>query len=124
MYFLGATLTSWVNNSVDRIFVSSKAIYTGPKAIRGGIPLVFPQFGPKGPLPQHGFARVSKWTWGGIVEQSSYKIQVSFSIGKLNRIRARCNTERSSREMELFVQVGVLGHTVCFSTNFGINRYK
>lgn len=38
----------------------TEAKLDGSKAIRGGIPLVFPQFGP-GKLPQHGFARVSKW---------------------------------------------------------------
>jgi hypothetical protein len=31
-------------------------------AIRGGIPLVFPQFGqPRKEMPSHGFARVSNW---------------------------------------------------------------
>ncbi|CAG8452028.1 10841_t:CDS:2 [Paraglomus occultum] len=47
---------------------SKNAILNGTKAIRGGIPLVFPQFGkaedssaPTAALPQHGFARNSKW---------------------------------------------------------------
>jgi glucose-6-phosphate 1-epimerase len=57
IYHFGASLTSWKYKGSERIFTSEKAIYTGPKAIRGGIPLVFPQFGPNGPLPQHGFAR-------------------------------------------------------------------
>lgn len=30
--------------------------------IRGGIPLVFPQFSKRGPLPQHGFARTQSWS--------------------------------------------------------------
>lgn len=30
--------------------------------MRAGIPIVFPQFGTSGPLPQHGFARNSWWT--------------------------------------------------------------
>ncbi len=42
------------------MFYSDKAIFEQGKAIRGGIPLVWPQFGP-GPLPQHGFARVKTW---------------------------------------------------------------
>lgn len=38
----------------------------GSKAIRGGIPVVFPNFGPWKCGPQHGFARISHWA----VEQS------------------------------------------------------
>lgn len=36
-------------------------MFDGKKAIRGGIPVVFPQFGPWELGPQHGFARISKW---------------------------------------------------------------
>jgi len=57
----GATVTSWKICGSELLFLSKKAILDQPsKAIRGGIPIVFPQFGP-GVLPQHGFARVSKW---------------------------------------------------------------
>nr|GMC63366.1 putative glucose-6-phosphate 1-epimerase [Ipomoea batatas] len=44
------------------LFVSSKAIFKPPKAIRGGIPICFPQFSNLGPLEQHGFARNRFWT--------------------------------------------------------------
>ncbi|HEX2999027.1 MAG TPA: D-hexose-6-phosphate mutarotase, partial [Armatimonadota bacterium] len=44
----------------DRFFVSKLSHFTPSEAIRGGIPIIFPQFGP-GPLPKHGFARVSEW---------------------------------------------------------------
>lgn len=37
------------------LFMSTEANYV---KIRGGVPVVFPQFGP-GELPQHGFARES-----------------------------------------------------------------
>ena len=43
--------------SQELIFVSKKAVYKPPKAIRGGVPVCFPQFGGFGPLQQHGFAR-------------------------------------------------------------------
>ncbi|KAL0090103.1 galactose mutarotase-like domain-containing protein [Phycomyces blakesleeanus] len=51
----GATVTSWVAEGEERIFVSKKAIRDGSKAIRGGIPIVFPVFGTseKVKLPQH-----------------------------------------------------------------------
>lgn len=41
---------------------AEKAVFNGSKGIRGGVPLVWPQFGPNGPLPQHGFARNLPWT--------------------------------------------------------------
>ena len=56
----GATVISWIVDDEEQLFVSSKAIWNQSKAIRGGIPLVFPQFGP-GKMKQHGFARVSLW---------------------------------------------------------------
>jgi glucose-6-phosphate 1-epimerase len=80
IYHFGASLTSWKYRGIERIFTSQKANYSGPKAIRGGIPLVFPQFGPKGPLPQHGFARVSKWTWLGVQTENEGELTVEFGL--------------------------------------------
>jgi glucose-6-phosphate 1-epimerase len=60
----GAHVTSWVpaDEEEDRIFVSAKSGFGPGVSVRGGIPVCFPQFGNSGPLPQHGFARVSPWT--------------------------------------------------------------
>ncbi|KAI8992193.1 galactose mutarotase-like domain-containing protein [Mycotypha africana] len=51
----GATVTSWVVDGIERLFVSKLAKRDGSKAIRGGIPLCFPIFGTKEQiaLPQH-----------------------------------------------------------------------
>ncbi len=63
----GATIASYKDkNGVERLYVSPTAVYNGVKAIRGGIPVVFPQFGPDGPLPNHGFARTSTWAFSGV----------------------------------------------------------
>lgn len=56
----GATITSWKIFNTDMLWLSKKASLDGSRPIRGGIPIVFPQFGP-GKLRQHGFARVSMW---------------------------------------------------------------
>ena len=68
----GATVTSWkTSDGHEKLFLSSAAILDGSKPIRGGIPLVFPVFGPPpkshatSQLPQHGFARNSYWEFLG-----------------------------------------------------------
>lgn len=61
IYLNGGHVTSWVNPAGEEmLFVSDSSRWQQGQPIRGGIPLVFPQFGP-GPLPQHGFARTSQW---------------------------------------------------------------
>ncbi|KAL3866218.1 hypothetical protein ACJMK2_043540 [Sinanodonta woodiana] len=57
----GATVVSWKLRGEEILFCSKKAIFDNKKAIRGGIPIVFPQFGPWSLGPQHGFARIRKW---------------------------------------------------------------
>eukprot|EP00879_Flechtneria_rotunda_P011257 GHRR01011758.1.p1 GENE.GHRR01011758.1~~GHRR01011758.1.p1 ORF type:complete len:150 (+),score=28.29 GHRR01011758.1:152-601(+) len=58
VYLHGAHIVSWKDASGrDILFTSKQAIFKPPKAIRGGVPVCFPQFGQLGPLGQHGFAR-------------------------------------------------------------------
>lgn len=61
----GATVTSWINNGQEQLFLSSLSKMDGTKAVRGGIPIVFPNFGPWDSGPQHGFARISWWELAG-----------------------------------------------------------
>lgn len=70
----GATVTSWKSHGgkTENLWVSENAIYDGSKPIRGGVPIVFPDFGPPpksghptSSLPQHGFARISRWEFLG-----------------------------------------------------------
>ncbi len=62
----GAHVTSWVPaGGTEQLFVSANARYGAGQAIRGGVPICWPQFGPFGSLPQHGFARVSRWALQG-----------------------------------------------------------
>lgn len=63
VYLHGAHVTSYKDDEgQDVIFTSSQAVFAPPKAIRGGIPVCFPQFGGMGPLGQHGFARNRSFT--------------------------------------------------------------
>ncbi|KAI4315499.1 hypothetical protein L6164_028299 [Bauhinia variegata] len=58
----GGQVLSWkTERGEELLFTSSKAIFSPPKAVRGGIPICFPQFGQRGSLEQHGFARNKMW---------------------------------------------------------------
>ncbi|NUN92636.1 MAG: BatD family protein [Verrucomicrobiae bacterium] len=62
----GAQLLSWTPaGGEDRLYLSPKAVFDGQTAIRGGVPLCFPQFAGEGPLPKHGFARNKQWAVSG-----------------------------------------------------------
>ncbi|KAJ7549722.1 hypothetical protein O6H91_07G065100 [Diphasiastrum complanatum] len=63
VHLFGGQVTSWKNERAEELlFMSSKAIFKPPKAIRGGIPVCFPQFSNIGTLEQHGFARNRFWS--------------------------------------------------------------
>jgi len=63
----GAHLVSWRPAPIagvasqERLFVSSLSSLDGKRAIRGGVPVIFPQFAERGNGMRHGFARVSTW---------------------------------------------------------------
>ncbi|ORX75941.1 galactose mutarotase-like protein [Anaeromyces robustus] len=82
IYRFGATLTSWIVDGEERIFLSKKAVLDGTGPIRGGIPLVFPQFKADltEDLPFHGFARISNWRLGAIDATSEDRKEISFIL--------------------------------------------
>lgn len=58
----GAHLTSWIPHGGDeQLFLSSRSQIGPGLAIRGGVPVIFPQFASEGPLSKHGFARALNW---------------------------------------------------------------
>ena len=64
----GAQVLSWVAGGRERLYLSPRAVFDGRSAIRGGVPVCFPQFNERAPatitprLPKHGFARNLAWT--------------------------------------------------------------
>ena len=59
----GGQVLSWVPaDGGERLFLSEKTVFGGDAAVRGGVPVCFPQFNQRGPLPKHGFARQALWT--------------------------------------------------------------
>ncbi len=75
LYIQGAHLTGYK----DWLYLSSRSHFAEGKAIRGGIPVIFPWFGPKQGVPnapQHGWARTAQWQ---IESQSSSDIALTLS---------------------------------------------
>ena len=60
----GAQVVSWLSQGREQLFLSPLNVWDGVKAIRGGIPVCFPQFNQRGTLPKHGFARNMVWQFG------------------------------------------------------------
>ncbi|KAF2418251.1 galactose mutarotase-like protein [Tothia fuscella] len=68
----GASVISWKSKGeVENLWLSESAVLDGSKPVRGGIPVVFPNFGPApkdhatSKNPQHGFARNVRWEFLG-----------------------------------------------------------
>ncbi|GAO19636.1 hypothetical protein UVI_02022390 [Ustilaginoidea virens] len=86
----GATVVSWKDAAGDeKLWLSKDTRLDGSKGVRGGIPLVFPVFGPASPdhpptsrLPQHGFARTARWEFLGksTSEGSSSSVKLDFGL--------------------------------------------
>jgi len=63
----GAHVLSWVSaDGRERLFLSERARYGEGTAIRGGVPVIFPQFSDRGVLARHGFARTLPWRFAGV----------------------------------------------------------
>lgn len=64
LYPYGAHVVSWTpaGERESRLYLSGATELRPGAAIRGGVPVIFPQFASEGPLPKHGFARVREWS--------------------------------------------------------------
>lgn len=61
----GGHVVSWVPAGADeQLYLSPEAVAAPGMAVRGGVPVIFPQFELRGPdtsLPRHGLARTRTW---------------------------------------------------------------
>jgi glucose-6-phosphate 1-epimerase len=72
IYLHGAHLTHWQPTGEEPVLFLSRASYfTDAKPIRGGVPIIFPWFGPNTEIPTapaHGWARLHEWTVESLTE--------------------------------------------------------
>jgi glucose-6-phosphate 1-epimerase len=128
----GAHVTSWhpTGEPDDRLFLSARSEFGGSAAIRGGIPVVFPQFGLEGPLPRHGFARTIPWALGGIAREADGAAEAEFVLRDSYDTRAVWDAAFKAvlavtvvaRQLEVALRVENVGETP-FSFTAALHTY-
>jgi glucose-6-phosphate 1-epimerase len=85
LYLQGAQLTAWrPPGERPVLFTSPNSAFAPGRAIRGGIPIIFPWFGAnrhEPAAPQHGFARTTTWHLDGVETTGSEALTLSLGLG-------------------------------------------
>lgn len=89
-FLQGAHLARLTRGGEPLLFMSEQSSYRPGKALRGGVPIIFPWFGnhPTNPaLPAHGFARTRDWTLED-VRRGGKDTVLAFRLVSTNETRA------------------------------------
>ena len=75
------------------LFLSAQSEFAPGKPIRGGVPICFPWFGPRGggqPGPSHGFARIENWTLANaaLLSGDEPTLHLTFTLGPTDLSRS------------------------------------
>ncbi len=111
VYLHGAHVTSWIPaGGREVLFLSRSAAFRADSPIRGGVPVVFPQFSGLGPLPKHGFARVLDWEWidpGGDAPRATLQLRDSPGTRALwpHSFRARLVVDLGERSLAIRLSI-------------------
>jgi len=121
VYLQGAHVATWTPRGQNPVlFMSSKSLFAPGKAIRGGVPVIFPWFGGRGdgkPGPAHGFARSMPWTLESTRLTGDGEVEIVMTLAPGDSIRALgCDNflarfhvlvgDRLSMELEIHNQSG------------------
>jgi glucose-6-phosphate 1-epimerase len=92
IYLQGAHVTHWTPRGQRPVlFVSPKSLFAPGKAIRGGVPIIFPWFGARSdgkPGPAHGFARSTEWAIESTKLHGDGKVELTLVLAPNETTRA------------------------------------
>ena len=84
LYLQGAQVTAWQPpDERPVLFTSPNSAFAPGRAIRGGVPIVFPWFGASRhtpTAPQHGFARTATWHLDGVEAAGGGSLPLTISL--------------------------------------------
>jgi len=106
------------------LFLSRQAIFKPGKAIRGGIPICWPWFGPHPTdpaKPQHGFARTSLWRVLGVAANGDGSTEVRLGLRDGATTQALWD---HAFALELIVTVGQALSVALTARNFGPSAFS
>jgi glucose-6-phosphate 1-epimerase len=127
----GAHVCSWIPaGGTEQLFLSRTFDFKAGAAIRGGVPIIFPQFASLGSLPKHGFARTAAWRLlrqgkdaSGAAEAA---LELRESIATLTLwpyvFRAEFTVKVHGRELEMTLTIDNSGDT-SFSFTSALHTY-
>ncbi len=118
----GAHVVSWVTpDGIERLFLSARSEMTPGCAIRGGVPVCFPQFSRFGPMRPHGFARNLTWRVAGASMGVDGASSTLFSLSASPATRREWDHDFV---LDLWVTVGGMQLSLAFEvTNTGIQPF-
>ncbi len=92
VYLHGAHVARFAPAGAEPVlFLSRESHYAAGKAIRGGVPICFPWFGPRGgrpDFPMHGFARTLEWELESLRRDSDGVVALALKLVSSNETRA------------------------------------
>lgn len=92
IYQHGAHVAHWAPRGQKPVlFMSSRSFLEADKPIRGGVPVIFPWFGPRAggkAGPPHGFVRTVPWSVEGARSLSDGAVEIAFGLAADDTSRA------------------------------------
>ena len=91
VYLHGAHVTHYQSTGAPLLFTSPRSQFVAGRAIRGGVPVIFPWFGPRADAPsapEHGFARIAEWSVESVIRTDDGSVAVVFGLDATDATRA------------------------------------
>ena len=106
----GAHLLSWCPaGGEEALYLSPTSRYGATDAVRGGVPVIFPQFGEQGSGKRHGIARVQPWTLQSVTIEDGAAVACLRLQGRLPEPNAQDQPDHGKAEFSLTLQVRLHG---------------
>lgn len=123
----GAHVLSWTpaGESESRLFLSRRSGLHAGASIRGGVPVIFPQFANFGPLPKHGFSRTRPWQ---LVDHDATRATLSLRDDEQTQalwpqaFELRLSVELAPGELRVSLRIDNRGHAA-FECTAALHSY-